>query len=59
MKRIFLVAVVFAIGIVLTGCQSSKKSSNIDDAEGALIQESAVSNIAAPPVPPVPTRPPK
>jgi len=55
MRKLFLVTVLLGLGIVLTGCQSSKETSSVDDAESAQIQDNTGSNIAAPPVPPVPT----
>jgi uncharacterized protein YcfL len=57
MKKTFLIALLLVLGIALTGCQSKNQSSNVDDAESALVEDSSASNIAAPPVPPVPTRP--
>lgn len=56
MKKVVFLSLVFVIATTLVGCQSKNESSNTDDAEIAPIDQSG-SDIAAPPVPPVPTRP--
>ncbi|MCX6809376.1 MAG: hypothetical protein NTZ65_01330 [Candidatus Berkelbacteria bacterium] len=56
----------FALGIVavlfaFSGCQFGKSSSNTDNADSAVIDDSSgtsqSSDIGSPPVPPEPTRP--
>lgn len=56
MKKIIFFALVAVMAAALVGCQSKNKSSNTDDAEIAPIDQGG-SDVAAPPVPPVPTKP--
>jgi len=55
MKKLMLFGLVAMLSIALVGCQS-KSSTDTDDAQVGP-QDQQTSDVAAPPVPPVPTRP--
>jgi len=55
MKKVYLIAAVLAIGIILSGCQGTTNYGTTDNADITTEDESEPTNV--PPVPPEPTQP--